>query len=141
MIKGWRHRFSFVRAIRPLLRTILVYRPALSEVGEPDYETLSFVYRGLGYRFYKFERITSHLSIPGRIARERTQRVLLPYPAAAQGREPEGAAADFPTIVPGDLCKIDAARYVVRAVQQDNELYLTLVVEEVTIDDATQTNI
>ena len=64
MIKGWRHRFSFVRAIRPLLRTILVYRPALSEVGEPDYETLSFVYRGLGYRFYKFERITSHYPFP-----------------------------------------------------------------------------
>ncbi len=141
MVKEWRHRFSFVRAIRPLLRTVSVYRPVLSELGEPDYEALSFVYRGLGYRFYKFERITSHLSIPGRIARERTQRILLPYPAAVQGQNPEGAAADFPTILPGDLCKIDAARYVVRAVQQDNELYLTLVVEEVTIDDATQTNI
>ena len=91
MIKGWRHRFSFVRAIRPLLRTVLVYRPALSVLGEPDYEALSFVYRGLGYRFYKFERITSHLSIPGRIARERTQRILLPYPAAAQGQGPTGA--------------------------------------------------
>lgn len=141
MIKGWRHRFSFVRAIRPLLRTVLVYRPALSVLGEPDYEALSFVYRGLGYRFYKFERITSHLSIPGRIARERTQRILLPYPAAAQGQGPTGAAADFPTILPGDLCKTDASSYTVRAVQQDNELYLTLVVEEVTIDDATQTNL
>ncbi len=141
MMKARRHRFSFVRAIRPLLRTVSVYRPAASELGEPDYEALSILYRGLGYRFYKFERITSHLSVPGRIARERTQRILLPHPAAAQGQGQTDEAVDVPSILPGDLCKMDAANYIVRAVQNDNELYLTLVVEEVTIDDATQTNL
>lgn len=141
MMQGRRHRFPFVRAIYPLLRTASVYRPVVTAFGEADYHSLTLVYRGLGYRFYKFERITSQLSTAGRLARERTQRILLPHPSAIRKKGEVHIEENFPLLFPGDLCKIDNLACIIRAIQNDNELYLTLVVEEVNLDDPTQTDL
>ena len=128
MIRPCRYRRRLSDAIAALMRPVEVLR-APQEGAAPQ-----VFYRGEGYLFSKFERVTTRLGAAGQISHEQTNRILLSSSAPDNGccsPDCDGRRCALPAVLPGDLCRHEGKSYRVTAVQDGLGVYLTLVVEEV----------
>ncbi|MCI8496657.1 MAG: hypothetical protein HFE85_00225 [Clostridiales bacterium] len=123
--RRWCARRRLLRSLCGMVDDIVILRPEIDEWGQRKLDKVSEVCRGKGYRYYKFERTSLTLEMPGQLSREKSERVLfLPkngLEACCQENRPEQ----------GDIFELDGRLYSIWSVQEAGDLYLTLVVEQI----------
>ncbi len=123
--RRWQERKKLTRRLCGMLDRITVERPAADEWGGRVFDSSREVCRGWGYRYYKFERTSLSLETPGRLSREKSERVLFLPDHGIEGC----CASRLPQA--GDFFDLNERRYSIWSVQESGNLYLTLVVEQI----------